>query len=109
MQYLFFMIIPVFFAFSQIYCENFYNKKSLKIFFIGLLISIYYFIKYVHNRTFMDLNSVDINKAVDAKKIDNRLSGIKWISMFYPEQPNKEIENINFAIKVLKNESRKKK
>ena len=34
----------------------------------------------------MDLNSVDISKAVDAKKIDNRLSGIKWISMFYPEQ-----------------------
>ena len=103
-------VIPIFFAFSQIYCENFYNKKSLKIFFMSALLisSTYYFIKYVHSRTFMDLNSVDISKAVDAKKIDNRLSGIKWISMFYPEQPNKEIENINFAIKVLKNESKKK-
>ena len=32
----------------------------------------------------MDLNSVDISKSINAKKIDERLSGIKWITMFYP-------------------------
>ena len=103
-------LIPIFFAFSHIYCENFYNKKSFKIFFVSALLisSTYYFIKYVHTRTFMDLKSVDISKAVDAKKIDKRLSGVKWITMFYPEQPNEEIESINFAVKVLKNDNKKK-
>ena len=63
-------LIPIFFAFSHIYCENFYNKKYFKIFFVSALLisSAYYFIKYVHTRTFMDLKSVDISKAVDAKK-----------------------------------------
>jgi len=103
-------LIPIFFAFSQIYCDNFYQKKYLKIFFVSALLisSTYYFIKYVHSRTFMDLQSVDISKAVDAKKIDKRLSGVKWITMFYPEQPNEEIKNINFAIEILKNDIEKK-
>ena len=103
-------LIPIFFAFSQIYCENFYQKKYLKIFFVSALLisSTYYFIKYVHSRTFMDLQSVDISKAVDAKKIDKRLSGVKWITMFYPEQPNEEIKNINFAIEILKNDIERK-
>ena len=103
-------LIPIFFAFSQIYCDNFYQKKYLKIFFVSALLisSTYYFIKYVHSRTFMDLQSVDISKAVDAKKIDKRLSGVKWITMFYPEQPNEEIKNINYAIEILKNDIEKK-
>ena len=41
------------------------------------------------------------------QKIDKRLSGVKWITMFYPEQPNEEIESINFAVKVLKNDNKK--
>jgi len=103
-------LIPIFFAFSQIYCNKFYQKKYLKIFFVSALLisSTYYFIKYVHSRTFMDLQSVDISKAVDAKKIDKRLSGVKWITMFYPEQPNEEIKNINFAIEILKNDIERK-
>jgi len=103
-------LIPIFFAFSQIYCENFYQKKYLKIFFVSALLisSTYYFIKYVHSRTFMDLQSVDISKAVDAKKIDKRLSGVKWITMFYPKQPSEEIKNINYAIEILKNDTERK-
>ena len=47
----------------------------------------YYFWNYVHNRTFMDLRSVDLSKAIDAKIINEELNGIKWITMFYPENP----------------------
>jgi len=56
----------------------------------------------------MDLKSVDISKAIDAGKIDKKLSGIKWITMFYPEKPSEEIKNINFAIKILKKDTGKK-
>ena len=103
-------LIPIFFAFSHIYCKNFYNKKPIKILLISALLisSTHYFMKYVHSRTFMDLKSVDISKAIDAKKIDKRLSNIKWITMFYPENPDEEIENINFAVKILKNDTEKK-
>jgi len=103
-------LIPIFFAFSHIYCKNFYNKKAIEILLISSLLisSTYYFVKYVHSRTFMDLKSVDISKAIDAGKIDKKLSGIKWITMFYPEKPSEEIKNINLAIKILKKDTGKK-
>ena len=103
-------LIPIFIAFSHIYCDKFYNKKYLKTFFISLLFisSIYYFVTYVHNRTFMDLRSVDLNKAIDAGIINKKLSGVKWITMFYPNNPDQEVKNINLAVKILENDKEKK-
>lgn len=103
-------LIPIFLAFSHIYSDIFYKIKYLKNFFIIFLLisSSYYFITYVHNRTFMDLRNVDLNKAIDAGQINNRLSGIKWITIFYPEKPEQEIKKINFAVEILKNDKEKK-
>jgi len=56
----------------------------------------------------MDLRTVDLNNAIDAGQINNKLSGIKWITMFYPEKPEQEIKNINFAVNILKNDKEKK-
>jgi len=103
-------LIPIFLAFSHIFSDIFLKIKYLKNFFIifVLISSSYYFITYVHNRTFMDLRTVDLNNAIDAGQINNKLSGIKWITMFYPEKPEQEIKNINFAVNILKNDKEKK-
>ena len=60
--------------------------------------TIYYYLNYVHNRTFMDLRGVDLRNSIDGGKIHPKLSKIKWITMFYPDDPIKEAENIKFAI-----------
>ena len=39
----------------------------------------------------MELVNVDFNIAVDAKKIDKRLAGLKWISPDYANEPLNEI------------------
>ena len=103
-------LIPIFIAFSNIYCDKFYKKKYLDKFFVIFLLisSTYYFITYVHNRTFMDLRSVNLSNSIDAGKINKRLNGIKWITMFYPDNPDKEVKNINFAIDILKKDKGKK-
>ena len=103
-------LIPIFSGFSHIYALKFYNRKYINYFLIILTFfsTIYYFINYVHNRTFMDLRDVDLKNSVDAIKIDNRFEGINWITIFYPKDPEQEIRNINFAINELKKDSQKK-
>jgi hypothetical protein len=56
----------------------------------------------------MDLDNIDLNKAVDAGQINNKLDGIKWITMFYPDNPDLEIENIKFAITQFEKDLGKK-
>ena len=46
----------------------------------------------------MDLRKADFNQAVDAKIIDNKLDGLKWISCMYPQNTKEEInlENTDY-------------
>ena len=85
-------LIPIFAGFSHLYSDIFLKKKIVSYYLILLTLfsTMYYFWNYVHNRTFMDLRSVDLSKAIDAKIINEELNGIKWITMFYPENPYKE-------------------
>lgn len=103
-------LIPIFSAFSQVYSNMFYKKKYINIFLILLTFfsTCYYFLNYVNNRTFMDLNNVDLSKAVDGSEIDDKLKGVKWITMFYPNNPMEEIKNIKLAVKILKSDTNKK-
>ena len=103
-------LIPIFSGFSNIYSNIFYGKKYINYFLILLTFfsTFYYFVNYVHTRTFMDLDNIDLNKAVDAGQINNKLDGIKWITMFYPDNPDLEIENIKFAITQFEKDLGKK-
>ena len=56
----------------------------------------------------MDLRKADFNQAVNAKIIDNKLDGLKWISCMYPQNTKEEINNLKQAIKIIKNDARKK-
>ena len=56
----------------------------------------------------MDLRKVDLSKSIDGGNIDVNLKGINWITMFYPNNPNLEADNIKFAVNILKNDNQPK-
>ena len=56
----------------------------------------------------MDLQHVDLTKALDASLIDHKMDKLKWITPYYPKNPEKEINLIKSVIKILKEEKRKK-
>ena len=104
-------LIPIFCGFSHIYLKKFMSqKKIIGNFLIVLTIgsTIYYYINYIKNRTFMDLRSVNLENSIDGKKIHPKLSKIKWITMFYPDDPKKEASNIKLAIKIINDDKNKK-
>ena len=103
-------LIPVFAGFSHAYYLKFLNKKFLSVFLIILTLgsTVYYFTNYVNNRTFMDLRNVNFEKAIDGGLIHPKLSGVKWITMFYPEEPSSEAKKLKKAISIISKDSTKK-
>ena len=92
-QIFIFFLIPIAAAYSHVYVIKYFNKKYL-IYFI-LIIFIFsttkYHIRFNHHKKFMELANVNFNLAEDASKLDKRLSGLKWITPHYPENPKYEI------------------
>ena len=104
-------LIPIFCGFSHIYSKKYLNNEKI----IGRLLialtlcsTVYYYSTYVKNRTFMDLRGINLENSIDGKEIHSELSNIKWITMFYPNNPSKEISNINLALKILKEDGSNK-
>ena len=62
----------------------------------------HYWNKYIDKRDFADLNKVNLENAVDAKILDNQLSGLKWITPSYPKNPKEEILKLQEVINIIK-------
>ena len=56
----------------------------------------------------MDLRDTNLENSIDGKEIHPKLSNIKWITMFYPDDPKQEVSNIKLALKILKEDKSKK-
>ncbi len=82
------------------------NKKFLIYFFIfSLLVLTYkYHIRFNHERKFHELRDVNLEKAIPAEKIDNKMKGLKWITPQFPKDPSEEIVNILEIKKILDKE-----
>jgi len=106
-----FFVIPILMGFSHAYyLKYFKTKKSFTYFIILLSVtsSVYYFSKYVHSRDFHDLRNADKKEAVNAKIINKKLSGLKWITPLHPKSPDKEISQLLKVIEIIKGESKMK-
>ena len=106
-----FFIIPILAGFSHIYyLKHFKNKKYILYFLIFLTFfsTAYYGYKYIHKRDFMDLRKANMENAIDAKILHNKLRGLKWISCLKPDNPKKEISQLLEAIDIIKNDGRNK-
>jgi hypothetical protein len=107
-----FFLIPILFGFSHINLSNYkINSKNLfSIIFISICLFavLKYHIRFNENRKFHDLNYVDFNLSSEAKKIDKKLSGLKWITPEYKNNPQTEINLLNEIKLYLESDNRTK-
>ena len=76
--------------------------------FVQQHIIIKYHLRFNENRKFNELENVDLKKALSADVIDESLRGLKWITKAYPDNPEKEIENLKEAMEIIKKNNKKK-
>tara|TARA_B100001013_G_C24610487_1_gene442938 strand:- start:147 stop:1712 length:1566 start_codon:yes stop_codon:yes gene_type:complete len=107
-----FFLIPILAAFSQISLIGIKLKYKkliyLFIVLICLLTTIKYHLRFNEDRKFHELQNVNFDLLIDARKIDEKLSGLNWISFQYKNNPEKEIDLINQIQYYLKKDSRNK-
>jgi hypothetical protein len=100
-----FMIIPILISFSHICYKKYFVKKKIILYFLLLLATgstFYNITEYANTRKFMDLEEVDLKKSVNAKILSQKLNGLRWISKYYPNNPEDELNLINDTIKIIK-------
>lgn len=105
-----FFIIPILAGINHIYCNKIIFAKNVFKYLIILFCFfsvIKYHIRFNEKRKFHNLEYVDLKKAVDAKKIDESLKGLKWITKEYSDNPIIEIEAINDAKQIIIKENKK--
>ena len=106
-----FFIIPIMAAFSHIFLLKYYKSRNYLLYLsilLSVISSMHYTNKYILTRDFADLSEVNLKNTIDAKILDEKLSGLKWITPLYPSEPKKEITRLNKAINIIKNDPRNK-
>mgnify|MGYP006074285261 CR=1 FL=1 len=109
-QVLIFFLIPVSAAFSHIYIKKYLKKKYL-IYFVMLIFvfsTAKYHIRFNQNKKFMELVNADLNLAIAANKLDQRFGKLKWISPYYLENPETEIDLLINTKNILLNKHERK-
>ena len=86
-------------------------KNNIKLFSILLILFVtlkYHFV-FNEKRKFMDLQNINLSKAVDANLLDERFKKLKWITpSYYSKSPKEEIELLRQSIKIIKNDLNEK-
>jgi len=105
-QILIFFLIPMITGFSHIYCNKYFNIKNLiYILILFCLFSVFkYHLRFNEEKKFMELSNANIALAVNANQIDKIFSGLKWITTYYPNEPQKEVDNLIEIKKYLQND-----
>ena len=103
-----FFLIPILIAFSHISIKS--DKKILSVIFVlfCLFVTTKYHLRFNENRKFHELNYSNFELLRDAKEIDKKFAGLKWITPQYKDNPNKEISLINEIRIYLENDNRNK-
>ena len=106
-----FFMIPILCGFSHIYYLKYLTSKNYVVLFLVILSfssTLHYSYKYIYKRDFLDLSKVNISSAINANALDKKLNGVKWITTLYPNNPKQEINLLNEAIEVIKNDNSNK-
>ena len=111
-QIFIFFLIPILFAFSDINFSIFKKNKnkliSLILISVCLFATIKYHIRFNENRKFHELNDVNFKLFENAKEIDKKFFGLKWITPKYKNKSSEEIILINeIKLHLLKDERKK--
>ena len=94
-QIFIFFLVPVIIGFSH---TSFYSNKkiiSAVLILFCLFVTIKYHIRFNEERKFHELNYSNIQLSSNAKKIDKKFTGLKWITPEFKNNPEEEIKLIN--------------
>ena len=105
-----FFLIPFLCGIFHSHYKKAFASRYLLIFLISIcLFSVgKYHIRFNEERKFNELEKIDLTKSIDAKLIDKKLKGLKWITYLHPNDPKQEIISLLEAIKVFKNDQTNK-
>ena len=106
-----FSLIPLLAGFTNIGVNEYLKKKKyFSIFLIAvvLIATIKYHERFNVNRKFIDLENINLNKAVNGNKIDKKFNNLRWITKHHPNNITDEIKNINKTIQILREDKRNK-
>ena len=107
-----FFLIPILFAFSHIYFNDlkfkFNNLVCYLLIATCLLATVKYHLRFNENRKFQEFKNANFNLSLDASKIDEKLTGLNWITPEFQENPEKEIAVLKEIKFHLNNDNRKK-
>ncbi len=107
-----FFLIPILFAFSDIYIK-FLNIKYYKLISYFLILLCFfattkYHIRFNEGRKFQEFRNANFDLSVDAKVIDKKFAGLKWITPEFQENPNTEVVLLNEVKAHLISDNRNK-
>ncbi len=103
-----FFLIPILVAFSHIYLGKIKPIFNYLIIIFCLFITTKYHLRFNEGRKFHELANVNLKLSVGAETIDEKLSGLKWITPQFQNNPKLEVQIINEIKYILKNDKRKK-
>ena len=107
-----FFLIPILTAFSHIslrgYKLNLINPTYIVMVIFCLFVTSKYHIRFNEERKFHELNYVNFELSSSGNKIDEKLSGLNWITPYFKDDPNEEINLINEVVFYLNKDPRNK-
>ena len=104
-----FFLIPLIAGFCH---YNFLSNSDLKKIIIPYLIlitlfsTVKYHFRFNEGRKLLVLQEANLNLSVDAKYINKKLSGLKWINHTYSKNPKEEMNLIKESLSHLENDKR---
>ncbi len=105
-------LIPILTAFSHISLNVYRLNSTSPVYVIIIIICLFvtakYHLRFNENRKFHELSYVNFELASKGKKIDKKLTGLKWITPEFKNNPSEEIILINEAKSYLNNDQRNK-
>ena len=69
--------------------------------------TIKYHLRFNEHKKFMDLQNADFSKSINANILDKKLSGLKWITPHYIDNPELELKLLIQTKQVLVNDNEK--
>ena len=107
-----FFLIPILFAFSDIYIKflniKFYKVISYFLIILCLFVTVKYHIRFNEERKFQEFRNANFDLSVDAKIIDKKFAGLQWITPEFQKSPNIEVILLNKVKLHLTNDKRNK-
>ncbi len=104
-----FFLIPFICAFMHINFLSFkkyYKLVSIFLISLTLFTTIKYHLRFNEDRKMLNLEKVNLDRAVESSLIDKKLSGLKWITRTYNQKPEKEVKILSILKKELLKEKK---